>query len=84
MSSSLGAILECCAGLDVHRDTVVACILRGALNEEPVPVFRTFSTLPHDLKELRLWLEVSGCHFAAMESTGVYWQPVHAELENCF
>jgi len=78
------AILECCVGLDVHRDTVVACLLRGALNEEPLSDTHTFSTLPEGLRGLRAWLEDNGCQYAAMESTGVYWQPVYDELEKAF
>jgi len=78
------AILECCCGLDVHRDTVVACILKGPLKGKPESMIKTFSAMPDGLKELRQWLESQSCRFAAMESTGVYWQPVYNELETAF
>jgi len=80
----LPALLECCCGLDVHRDTIVACILRGSLDEEPKSEIRTFSTLPDGIYELRQWLELELCMFVAMESTGIYWQPVYDELETAF
>lgn len=78
------AILECCCGLDVHRDNVVACILKGADDQKPEKIIKTFSSLPDGLKKLRTWLEEEDCRFAAMESTGVYWQPVYTSLEDAF
>jgi hypothetical protein len=70
-----------CAGLDVHRDTVVACVRieeEGKLTEE----VRTFGTTTRELLALGDWLESQGCTHAAMESTGVYWKPVWAILED--
>ena len=78
------AVLECCCGLDVHRDTVVACVLKGPQNGKVESTIRTFSTLPYGLEELRQWLESKACRHAAMESTGVYWQPVQQVLEGAF
>lgn len=77
-------ILEICCGLDVHRDTVVACLLKGNLGDKPTKEIRTFSTLLPDLEQLKLWLEEERCHYVAMESTGVYWQPVYTTLESAF
>jgi hypothetical protein len=37
-----------------------------------------------DLIALRDWLQDAGCTLVAMESTGVYWKPVHAMLEEHF
>ena len=76
-------ILECCAGLDVHQETVVACILSGPLNKKPVKTLKTFSTTTSQLLELAEWLEEKQCSHVAMESTGVYWKPVWNVLE-CF
>jgi len=45
---------------------------------------RTFGTLSTDLQELRQWVEEKDCRYVAMESTGIYWQPVYEELEECF
>lgn len=78
------AVLECCCGLDVHRDSVVACMLKGPNNQRPEETLKTFSSLPDGLKKLREWLEEENCRHAAMESTGVYWQPVYNVLEDAF
>lgn len=78
------AILECCCGLDVHRDNVVACLLKGPQDLKPEATLKTFSALPNGLEELRTWLEEENCRHVAMESTGVYWQPVYNVLEEAF
>lgn len=75
------AILENCCGLDVHRDTVVACLLTGHLEDRPKKEIRTFSTMSKGLHELAAWLHASSCTHVAMESTGVYWKPVYHVLE---
>lgn len=77
-------ILDICCGLDVHRDTVVACLLKGNTGDYPSKEIRTFSTLLPDLEALRTWLEEEQCHHVAMESTGVYWQPVNTVLVDAF
>lgn len=76
-------ILECCCGLDVHKETIVACLLKGPLEQEikPRSEIREFGTRLRDLQGLRKWLEDHNCRFVAMESTGIYWQPVFAILE---
>jgi transposase len=80
----LEAILERCCGLDVHRDTVVACLLTGTLDERPQKEIRTFSTMSKGLHELLGWLQEAECTHVAMESTGVYWKPVYHVLEGSF
>lgn len=75
------AVLERCAGLDVHQETVVACILTGALSEAPKKELQSFGTTTKELIELGNWLVSSGCSHVAMESTGVYWKPVWNVLE---
>lgn len=74
-------ILERCCGLDVHQATVTACLLIGAADTKPRKVVRTFSTHTRDLVALRDWLVSEGCTHVGMESTGIYWQPVYAILE---
>jgi transposase len=64
-----------CAGLDVHKETVVACV-RLAAASEASHLVRTFATTTAGLIELGEWLEQSGCTHVAMEATGVYWKPV--------
>ena len=77
-------VLNCAMGLDIHRDTVVACLLQGELTDTPSAEIRTFSTLAPDLLKLRDWVVESRCPNVAMESTGIYWQPVYETLEDCF
>jgi transposase len=72
---------ERAAGLDVHKDTVVACVrvMRGGkVNRE----CRTFDTTTAGLEALRDWLISCGCTMVAMEATGVYWMPVFKILDD--
>jgi transposase len=75
-------LYERCAGLDVHKKTVVACLLRGAPGGVTVQQTRTFSTMLPGLTALREWLLSEGCTAVAMEATGVYWKPVYNVLED--
>jgi transposase len=74
----------CCAGLDVHKKTVVACVRRvgpdGAVSRE----VRTFGTTTAELLALSDWLKVHDVGHVAMESTGVYWKPIYNLLEGDF
>ena len=65
-----------CAGLDVHKQTVVACARLAAAGGEVVREVRTFGTTTASLLELAEWLTENGCTHGAMEATGVYWRPV--------
>jgi transposase len=71
-----------CAGLDVHKDTVVACV--RCVSEPAHREVRTFGTTTTALFELSAWLESHGCTHVAMEATGVYWKPVWHLLEGQF
>jgi transposase len=64
-----------CAGLDVHKDTVVASA-RLAAGREVVVEVRSFATTTAGLLALSAWLAERGCTHVAMEATGVYWKPV--------
>jgi len=64
-----------CAGLDVHKDTVVACV-RHMANGTVKREVRTFKTTTTGLLALSEWLASEGCTQVAMEATGVYWKPV--------
>jgi transposase len=75
---------ERCAGLDVHKKTVVVCIRRVGANREIEKQTRTFGTMTADLLELLDWLKSQGVRHAAMESTGVYWKPIWHILEGAF
>jgi len=71
-----------CAGLDVHKDTVVAAVrcVSAPLAHE----VRTFGTTTGELLTLAGWLESHGCTHVAMEATGIYWKPLWHVLEGRF
>ena len=73
-----------CAGLDIHKKTVVACIRIVGPGGEVTRQVRTFATMTADLLELADWLAASGVVHLAMESTGVYWKPIWHLLEGRF
>jgi len=75
------AVLECCVGLDVHQETVVACVVFGPLEHRPKKEIKTFGTTTPELLTLADWLEERKCSHVAMESTGIYWKPVWNILE---
>lgn len=75
---------ERCCGIDVHKDTVVACVIVSKPSGHVQKTIRTFSTMTGDLKALAQWLSETGCTQVAMESTGVYWKPVYNLLEGAF
>jgi transposase len=77
-------VYERCCGLDVHKQTVVACAVVPGAGQQPQKEIRTFGTMTADLLELGDWLEAQGVTHVAMESTGVYWQPVWTLLEDRF
>jgi transposase len=72
----MNVIHECCAGLDIHKKTVVACVMTPETKRT-----RTFGTMTNDLLEMCAWLTNQQVSHVAMESTGVYWKPVYNLLE---
>lgn len=68
-----------CCGLDVHKKTVVTCVITPEKKQT-----RTFSTMTNDLLKLKEWLKECGVTHVAMESTGVLWKPVYNLLEDAF
>ncbi len=73
-----------CAGLDVHKKTVVACVITPKNSGKWHKEIRTFTTMTKDLLNLSDWLTSHGCTHVAMESTGEYWRPVFNILEGNF
>jgi len=73
-------IVEKGCGLDVHKETVVGCIMGTGIKKE----IKTYTTMTNDLLKLKGWLQESGITHVAMESTGVYWKPVFNILEDHF
>jgi len=75
---------ERCCGIDVHKETVVACVIVPGADGKPVKETRTFNTLTDDLKALAQWQVAQGVTHVAMESTGGYWKPIYNVLEGQF
>ena len=73
-----------CCGLDVHKRTVVACLLVPGPAGAPSKEIRTFGTMTRDLLALSDWLTAAGCTHVAMESTAVFWKPIYNLLEGNF
>jgi transposase len=77
----MDVVVDRACGLDVHKRTVVACLLTPGPDGTPHQELRTFSTVTADLLRLTDWLIAAGCTHVAMESTGIYWRPVYNVLE---
>jgi transposase len=81
---AIEALYPCCAGLDVHKKTVVACVRRLGPDGQLGQQTRSFGTMTAALLERADWLADQGVRQVAMESTGVYWKPVYYLLEDRF
>lgn len=77
-------LLSCCCGLDIHKRTVVACLLQRDAAGRTTRTLRSFSTMTDEVLALADWLKAAGCQAVAMESTGSYWKPVYNLLEARF
>jgi transposase len=73
-----------CCGLDIHKKTVVACLMTSAEGQPAVKTIQTFRTMTADLLAWTDWLHTAGCTHVAMASTGVYWRPIDNVLEGLF
>ena len=73
-----------CAGLDVHKKNVKACMKTPGSDGRPSKEVRTYATKTQDILEMRDWLKEQGCTHIALESTGVYWKPIYNLLEEDF
>lgn len=73
-----------CAGLDIHKRTVVACVRCRDSDGSVTSHIHTFGTMTADLLALADWLDSHGVRHVAMESTGVYWKPIFNRLEGRF
>ncbi len=80
----LDVIYPRCAGLDVHKKTVVACRSIPGPSGNWLREVRTFGTMLEDLFALADWLRAGEVTHVALESTGVYWRPVFNLLEGLF
>jgi transposase len=77
-------LTERVCGLDVHKQTVAACVRVPGSKGIRAQHVRTFGTTAAELLALRDWLEAHGVTHVAMESTGVYWKPIYYVLEERF
>jgi transposase len=77
-------VYERCCGLDIHKQTVVACVVVPGAGGQPHKEIRTFKTMTADLLALADWLAAQGITHVALESTGVYWKPAWNVLEGSF
>jgi transposase len=77
-------VYERCCGLDVHKETVVACVVVPGAGKQPHKEIRTFNTMTTDLLQLADWLTAQGVTHVALESTGVYWKAPWNILESSF
>ncbi len=75
---------EQCCGLDVHKRTVVACVIVPDATGRPRKALRTFGAMTEDLLALGDWLAAEGVTHVALESTGSFWKPVWNLLEDRF
>jgi transposase len=83
LEANMDVIHRRCAGLDVHKETVVACV-RIAGDGTPVHHVQTFATTTSGLLALADWLSSHEVEYVGMEATGVYWKPVWHVLEGHF
>src|SRR5438067_1394276 len=80
----MDAIYERCCGLDIHKRTVVACMIVPGSGRQARKEIRTFGTMTDDLLVLGDWLPAQRVTHVAMESTGVFWKPLFNLLEDRF
>jgi transposase len=80
----MDVLFERCAGLDVHKQTIVACRLVSTGASRPPGDIQTFGTTTAEILRLSDWLSAAEVTHVAMESTGVYWKPIFNLLEGCF
>src|SRR5205807_813110 len=77
-------IFPCCAGLDVHKESVEACVRRIEPNGRGHQQTRHWGTMTRDLLAMADWMAAQGVTQVAMESTGVFWKPIYNILESRF
>ena len=75
------AVIECCAGIDVGKKILVACVMTGPADGEAREETHKYGTTNAGLQQLRDWLSSRGCTHVVMESTGAYWKPIFNVLE---
>jgi transposase len=82
--SNMENIFPCCAGLDIHKKSVEACVRRLEPTGQMHHQTRHWGTMTRDLLAMADWMAAQGVTHVAMESTGVYWKPIYNILESRF
>ena len=77
-------LIACCAGLDVHKDSVEACVRKRETEGRLSQQIRHWGTTTRELMAMADWFKAEGVTQVAMESTGVYWKPIFNVLETNF
>lgn len=80
----MDVMYERCCGLDVHKRTIVACLIVPGATGKPTRAIRTFGTMTEEILALSDWLAEASCTHVALESTGVVWKPIYNLLEGHF
>lgn len=80
----MDVVYQRCCGLDIHKQTVLACVVVSENNAPPRKEIRTFGTMTADVLQLADWLTAEAVTHVALESTGVYWKPIWNVLESSF
>lgn len=78
------SIFLCCAGLDVHKQSVEACVRRIEPNGQIHQQTHHWATMTADILMMADWMAAQGVTHVAMESTGVFWKPIFNILEPRF
>ena len=82
ISSTVSVVHDICCGLDVHKESISACVVSADASGSERTEVTEFGTFTDDLFRLKQWLQEGECTVIAMESTGPYWTPVHNVLED--
>ena len=77
----MNIVYERCAGIDVHKRSVVVCAITPDQQGQRHKQQDTFSTMMPDLLRMRQWFQRLGVTHVAMESTGSFWKPIFNVLE---
>ena len=77
-------LIACCAGLDVHKDSVEVCVREMEVGSKLRHQIRRWATTTRELTAMAEWLKAEGATHVAMESTGVYWKPIFNVLDSDF
>jgi len=80
-TATVSVLHPICCGLDVHKDKILACIIKEKESDTYIEVAE-FGCFTEDILKLRDWLFDMQCPIVAMESTGIYWRPIHNVLED--